>query len=39
MELEREPPMPTSWGDDPNWNGPMIENHFQEIIIVKRLNN
>ena len=39
MELERQPPTPTTWGNDPFWNEPRIENHFREIIVVKRLNN
>jgi hypothetical protein len=39
MELEQDQPIPTSWGNDPNWNAPMIQNHFREIIVVRKLNN
>lgn len=32
MELNREPPMPQSWGNDPNWyRRPIMEDHFMEL--------
>lgn len=27
MKIERDPPTPTSWGVDPNWNEPLMDDH------------